>query len=116
VLTDMYTTQVHTSGRAVAGLSGDASSAGQGFLKAVSSAQETVVHPTVSGALGAYHGRWSQPANRMAHDVDALGNNTAQSAVDIQTGDNDAGATGQNVAMDGQSMADRLNGGSVLAV
>jgi len=116
VLTDMYTTQVHTAGKAVTSLSSDAGSAGQGFLTAVSSAQETVVHPTVSGALSTYHGTWSQPANRMAHDVDALGNNTAGSAVDVQTGDNDAGATGQNVAMNGQSMADRLNGGSVLAV
>lgn len=116
MLTDMHTTQVHTAGKAVSGLSSDASSAGQGFLKAVSGAQDTVVHPTVSGALGAYHGRWSQRANRMAHDVDALGNNTAGSAVDVQTGDNDAGATGQNVAIDGQSMANRLNGGSVLAV
>jgi hypothetical protein len=116
VLTDMHTGPVHSAGKAVAGLSGDASVAGRGFLTAVSDAQETVIHPTVSGALSAYHGTWSQPANRMAHDVNALGGNTAGSAVDIQTADNDAGASGQTAATNGQTLAARLNGGDVLAV
>ena len=108
-LLDMHTQTVHSSGKAVTGLTGDASTAGRGFLESLTNAQTTVVHQIVAGALEKYHGTWSQPANRMAHDVEALGSNTSGSAVDVGTGNSDATAAGNAPANYNQDMAARLN-------
>lgn len=113
-LVDMQTQTVHSAGQNVCSLSDDAGTAGRGFLSAVTSAQECVVHPTVSNALGGYHGTWSQPANRMQVDVDALGANTSGSAADVSNGNADATAAGQAPAVHNQDLGARLNGGGVL--
>lgn len=115
-LLDMYPDPVHSSGRNVTGLSGDAGEAGRGFLRAVLNAHGAVVHSTVAGALEAYHGRWSQEANRMESDVAALGENVSGSAVEVSTGNADATADGATSAASNQNMAVRLNSGGVIAV
>ena len=58
-LLDMHTQTVYSSGKAVTGLTGDASTAGRGFLESLTNAQTTVVHHIVAGALEKYHGTWS---------------------------------------------------------
>ncbi len=110
-LVDMHVQQVHGAGRAVSGLSGDAGSAARSFLSAVADAEGTVVHSRVSAALGRFHGTWSTPANRLAHDVDALGQNTSGSAVDVATGDSDASYAASTACTPNDALASRLNGG-----
>lgn len=115
-LLDMDTQAVYSSGRSLSGLSGDAAAAGRGFLQAVLDAKSAVVHHTVAAALEAYHGTWSQPANRMAHDVEALGGNTAGSAVDVGAGNRDATAAGSAAAGRNRDLAVRLNSTGLRAV
>jgi hypothetical protein len=107
-LTHMDTPVVHTAGRNVADLSGEAGAAGTGFLSAITDAQGSVVHDTVVRALDKYHKDWSPAANRMKVDVDNLGGSTSGSAVTIATGDADAGAATSTPAIDCQDMATRI--------
>lgn len=110
-LIDMQVGQVYSSGRAVSGMSGQAGAVARTFLTAVSDASGSVGHARVSSALTRYHDTWSNPAYRLAHDVDALGNNTAGSAVDVGTGDSDASHAAHAASTPNIALADRLNGG-----
>ncbi|MGI8612598.1 MAG: hypothetical protein ACR2KL_01410 [Nocardioidaceae bacterium] len=114
-LIDMNVQQVYSAGTNVSGMSGQAASVARSFLTALDDASGTVVHATVSAALNRYHATWSQPANRMSHDVDALGQDTAGSAVDIATGDANATAALQPAALASSSLAGRLNTGRLSA-
>ncbi len=114
VLVDMHVQPVHSGGRAISGLSGDAGSAARSFLSAVADAEGTVIHSRVSAALGRFHGTWSTPANRLAHDVDALGQNISGSAVDVATGDSDASYAASGACTPNDALASRLNGGWTL--
>lgn len=110
-LVDMQVQPVHGGGRAISGLSGDAGSAARSFLSAVTDAEGTVVHSQVSAALSRFHGTWSTPANRLAHDVDALGQNISGSAADVATGDQDASSAASSACTPNDALASRLNGG-----
>jgi hypothetical protein len=106
---DMRVQQVYSAGTSVSGLSGEAGTVARAFLSSVDQAAGTVVHAVVAGALRRYHGTWSQPANRLQIDVEALGNNTAGSASDVAGADADATATLNGVSSDSGVLAGRLN-------
>jgi hypothetical protein len=113
-LIDMHVGQVYSAGRSISALSGDAGAAARSFLSALSEAEGAVVHSTVAAALGRYHSTWSTPAHRLAHDVDAIGQDTAGSAVDVSTGDNQAAGVVQGTMYGIDPLAARLNTGPAL--
>jgi len=108
-LVDIWVQQVHSAGTSVAALSGQAGSAARAFLSAVDQAAGTVVHPVVAGALRRYHGTWSQSANRLPLDVEALGQNTAGAATDISGADATATATLNGINASNNAFTQRLN-------
>jgi len=109
-LVDMRVQQVYSAGNSVSALSGQAGTAARAFLTSLDEAAGTVVHAVVAGALRRYHATWSQPANRLEVDVEALGQNTAGSATDVAGADASATATLSGVAGDNGALAGRLNG------
>ena len=109
-LVDMRVQQVYSAGNSVSALSGQAGTAARAFLSSLDDAAGTVVHAVVAGALRRYHGTWSQPANRLELDVEALGQNTAGSVTDVAGADATATATLSGVGSDSSALAGRLNG------
>ncbi len=108
-LVDMRVQRVYSAGKSVSGLSGQAGTAARAFLTSVDEASATVVHAVVAGALRRYHATWSQPANRLPLDVEALGENTAGSATDVAGADADASTTLNGVTATNDTVAQRLN-------
>lgn len=108
-LIDMQVQQVYSAGTSVSGMSGQAGTAARAFLSSVDEAAGTVVHAVVAGALRRYHGTWSQPANRLQQDVEALGQNTAGSATDVAGADASATGTLNGVNASNNAFSQRLN-------
>lgn len=106
---DMQVQQVYSAGTSVSAMSGQAGTAARAFLTSVDDAAGTVVHAVVAGALRRYHGTWSQPANRLQQDVEALGQNTAGSATDIAGADATATTTLNGVVSSNNAFTQRLN-------
>jgi len=106
---DMQVQQVYSAGNSVSALSGQAGTAARAFLTSLDDAAATVVHAVVAGALRRYHGTWSQPANRLEIDVEALGQNTAGSATDVAGADASATGTLTGVNAANNAFAQRLN-------
>lgn len=78
---------LHGAGGTVRGLQPDAGHATKGFLDAVTDAGSAAHHAVLSGALSEFHGRWSVPANRLVHNVDAAGSQVQKVAVVCVDGD-----------------------------
>ena len=108
-LVDMQVQQVYSAGTSVSALSGEAGTAARAFLTSVDEAAGTVVHAVIAGALRRYHGTWSQPANRLQLDVEALGANTSGSATDVAGADADASTTLSGVYASNNAFMQRLN-------
>jgi len=111
---DMHVHQVHANGQAIVGLADEASAMARSLLSAVVDAAENVGNDRLGTALGRYHDTWLSPLEGLAHDVDALGQDIAGSAVDVTTADAAAARCGQRVVSCSESLVGRLNGGPAL--
>ena len=79
----MDTPQVHGAGQQVAGLTPLAGGLARRYGTVLSTAANTVRHPTVAGALRRFSDRWHPPAELVAGEVSQLGERTSGSAVVI---------------------------------